>query len=90
MVEQLELNFEKVPPGFKRVDCAYAKVGGPPDEWWGIHVFDLDTGEEILGVIEINCEEGFLVRHVYDIDIPYKTTEILYLKNLGLYRRIDD
>lgn len=40
----------------------YAKAGGPPDDWCGLKVFDLDTGEEVTEVDEVNAAEGWLVR----------------------------
>jgi hypothetical protein len=44
----------------------YAKAGGPPDNWWGLRVFDLDTGQEVLDVEECNTDEGWLIRHKRD------------------------
>lgn len=41
----------------------YAVVGGPPDNWLGLRVFDIDTGLEIDEVIECNTVEGWLVRY---------------------------
>lgn len=40
----------------------YAVVGGPPDDWNGLLVFDLDSGEEVREVIEVDTSEGWLVR----------------------------
>jgi len=40
----------------------YAKAGGPPDDWHGLRVFDLDTGAEIERVEEVNAAEGWLIR----------------------------
>jgi len=44
----------------------YAKVGGPPDNWWELRVLDLDTGKFITEVIEVNTAEGWLVRYKTD------------------------
>ena len=46
----------------------YAKVYGPPDDWNGLEVVDLDTGEKIENVVEANTEEGWLIRHKDDDD----------------------
>lgn len=40
----------------------YAVVGGPPDDWNGLTIFDLDTWKEVKEVIEANTVEGWLVR----------------------------
>lgn len=40
----------------------YAKVDGPPDNWRGIRIFDLDTGLEVSRVEECNTVEGWLIR----------------------------
>lgn len=42
-------------------NVTYAKVGGPPDDWCGIQVFDA-AGAEVSDVIEVNTAEGWLVR----------------------------
>jgi hypothetical protein len=40
----------------------YALTGGPPDNWQGVRVFDLDTGLEVRDVVECNAVEGWLIR----------------------------
>lgn len=44
----------------------YAKVGGPPDDWCGLRVFDRDSGAEVLDVLEANAAEGWLIRLARD------------------------
>lgn len=39
-----------------------AKAGGPPDDWFGLRIFDLSTGQEVLDVLEVNTAEGWVVR----------------------------
>jgi len=50
---------ERSIPLYARVD-GYAKVGGPPDDWSKYGVVDLDTWKEIKGVIEVDCNAGWL------------------------------
>lgn len=40
----------------------YAKAGGPPDDWQGLRVLDLETGDEVDRVEEVNAAEGWLIR----------------------------
>lgn len=40
----------------------YACVGGPPDDWHGLDIIDLDTGKGVFGVVEVNSAEGWLIR----------------------------
>jgi hypothetical protein len=40
-------------------DLTYAKVGGPPDDWAQLQVRDLDSGELLDGVVEVNSAEGW-------------------------------
>ena len=40
----------------------YAKVDGPPDDWFGLLVVDLATGTEVADVYEVNSTEGWLIR----------------------------
>lgn len=42
----------------------YAKADGPPDCWRHLKVFDLDTGEEVSEVVEVNTDENWLIRYV--------------------------
>lgn len=44
----------------------YAKVYGPPDTWYDCRIFDLDTGEEIDRVLEVNAAEGWVIRFAVD------------------------
>ena len=56
----------------------YAIVGGPPEDWRGLVIVDLETGREVRDVVEVNSAEGWLIRfrrneqgHVYlDPDRP--------------------
>jgi len=40
----------------------YAKAGGPPDNWRGLKIYDLDTGKEVWDVEEVSAVEGWLIR----------------------------
>jgi len=42
----------------------YAKVGGPPDNWQDLQVFDKDTGIAINHVIECNAVQGWAKRYL--------------------------
>lgn len=44
-------------------ELTYAKTGGPPHDWQGLKVFDLDTGQEVLKVVEVNTAEGWLISY---------------------------
>ncbi|MCX7585018.1 hypothetical protein [Phenylobacterium sp. 58.2.17] len=44
----------------------YAKVDGPPDDWASLQIVDLDSGEEVHRVLEVNAGEGWLVRACRD------------------------
>lgn len=46
----------------------YAKIDGPPADWHGLRIFDLDTGEEIQAVLEVDTVGGWLKRHALDPD----------------------
>lgn len=42
-------------------ELTYAKVGGPPEEWMGLKVLDVTTGQELRDVLEVNTVEGWCV-----------------------------
>jgi len=42
----------------------YAKVDGPPDDWQNLTVTNLDTGEPVLEVREVNTVEGWVIKFV--------------------------
>ncbi len=44
-------------------DIQYARVGGPPDDWNGLVVWDLARDEEIKEVREVNVAEGWVRRY---------------------------
>lgn len=44
----------------------YAKAEGPPADWILLRVIDLETGEEVKLVTEVNTEEGWLIRLATD------------------------
>lgn len=44
----------------------YAVVDGPPDDWRGLKIFDLDTGQEVDQVVEVNVAEGWMIRYRKD------------------------
>lgn len=39
----------------------YAKAGGPPDNWREITVLNVETGEEVVDIVEVNATEGWAV-----------------------------
>ncbi len=41
----------------------YARVYGPPADWRGLKVYDLNTGQEVKGVVEVNTVEGWVRRY---------------------------
>ena len=45
------------------VEIGYAIVGGPPAEWFKCKVFDVETGEEINDVIEVNAVDGWCLKY---------------------------
>lgn len=47
-------------------EITYARVGGPPADWKGLEVRDLDTGELRTDVVEVNSAEGWCV--IYRLD----------------------
>lgn len=47
-------------------DIQYAIVGGPPVDWRGLQVIDLDTGKPISRVIEVDAAQGWLRRYRED------------------------
>jgi hypothetical protein len=40
----------------------YAKAGGPPANWCGLIIVDLDTGLTVSHVLEVDTEEGWVER----------------------------
>jgi len=46
----------------------YAKVEGPPNNWFGLRIIDLDTGREVDAVIEVNTVEGWCVHYLRGAD----------------------
>lgn len=40
----------------------YAVVGGPPANWIGLRIIDLETGEEVDKVVEVDTRAGWVVR----------------------------
>lgn len=49
----------------------YATVGGPPHDWQGLLILDAVTGEAVHEVVEVNCDEGWLIRLAKDADGKY-------------------
>lgn len=45
----------------------YARVGGPPDCWRGLRVFNRATGLEVVEVVEVDTVEGYLIRNKRDL-----------------------
>lgn len=46
----------------------YSVFGGPPDDWRGLRVYDLETGNEVGEVLEVNVTEGWLVRYARNVE----------------------
>lgn len=73
------------------VSLPHAKVGGPPDDWHGVRVVDLDAGQEVTEVIECNAAEGWLVRAASDangcfvLDGEGDETHIRYERVVGRF-----
>lgn len=44
----------------------YAKVGGPPDVWNRLLITDLETGEQVDNVVEVNADEGWVIVNAVD------------------------
>jgi hypothetical protein len=44
----------------------YAKAGGPPDNWRGITVIDLETEQPVEAVVEVDTLAGFVIKHALD------------------------
>lgn len=47
----------------------YARVGGPPDDWVGLEIIDLDADSPVSNVIEVDTRAGFVLRYVGDKDL---------------------
>lgn len=43
-------------------------VAGTPEDWHHLRIVNEDTGEPMLYVTEVNCDEGWARRHVYGAD----------------------
>lgn len=52
--------------GLPNSDVDYARVDGPPRDWFRLVVIDASTGGEMRDVIEANAVEGWVVRHMRD------------------------
>ncbi len=46
----------------------YAKAGGPPDNWRGITVIDLETDLPVCAVIEVDTLAGFVIKQAVGDD----------------------
>lgn len=47
-------------------DITFAKVGGPPADWMGVRVFNVETGVEMKNIVEVDTVEGYVLRHRVD------------------------
>ena len=61
--------------GFKRAPYLRARVGEFPECWMYLYVFDLDSGEQIRDVIEVDCSNGLLIKKVRNDNGRVKLTE---------------
>lgn len=52
-------------------EVTYAKAGGPPDDWRGLAIIDLDTGQEVLDVTEVDTVAGWLVSYKRNAEGSY-------------------
>lgn len=50
----------------EKLTYALAGVEPSPFPYGELHVFDLDTGQEVLNVKEVNTEEGWLISYKLD------------------------
>ena len=41
-------------------EITYARAGGPPDDWPGLTIWDLETGLEVKDVTAVNTAEGWV------------------------------
>jgi len=71
----------------------YARAGGPPDDWQGLRVFKVKTGEEVLEVVEVSTKDNWLKRLVTDREGKpiVKNGELVVERIRGLFeiRRAD-
>lgn len=57
-------------------EITFAKVDGPPADWRGLRVIDLDTGLELDGVVECDTVERYVIRNRKDErGLPYEDPE---------------
>ncbi|NIJ40369.1 hypothetical protein FHS78_000639 [Parvibaculum indicum] len=47
-------------------DITYAKAGGPPEDWTNIEVVDIQTGNVIDYVVEVDTIAGWLRKYKTD------------------------
>lgn len=47
-------------------ELTYAIVGGPPHDWCGLLIRDLETNALVQRVVEVNTAEGWLIRYKTD------------------------
>lgn len=40
----------------------YAKVHGPPDNWYGLEIIDLETGLKVSNVVKVDTAAGWVER----------------------------
>ena len=68
----------------------YARVGGPPDNWQGLKIFNEETGAEIDSVVEVDCDLGFIVCHARNEDgepfVDPQTGEVVVERIEGRFR----
>lgn len=68
----------------------YAKAGIEPLDWYDFDVIDLDTGQRVLDVNEVNTAEGWLVSYrrngegTYYVD-PEKPDQIAKRRVVGRF-----
>lgn len=60
----------------------YAKAGGPPDNWLGLQVRDLDTGKVLDRVLEANTVQGWVVEHSWG---PPPASEVVRTRREGRF-----
>lgn len=64
----------------------YARAGGPPDNWMGLRVFNIDTGKEMLNVHEVDAEAGWLVQYVV---VDEKAGTLMAVEGQLVLERVD-
>lgn len=47
--------------GAELAPILYARAGGPPDDWYGLRAYDLETGAEVTELVEVDVPGGWVL-----------------------------